>query len=110
MPAFTQNRPNNSTSSGTVPKRWFLFLPVCQPFFLPFGGAQVETEGSHGLGTTNAKLFMLNRPSLNVPFRFVQSGAGALRSREKVPMYWSVFWLKSRAVRILSNSCRVIGD
>ena len=35
MSAFIQNRPNNSMISIGVPQRWFLFLPVCQPFFLP---------------------------------------------------------------------------
>src|SRR5207237_6912333 len=80
---FTQNRPNNLWMSSESPQRWFLFLPVCQPTFLPCASTH-----SAGLGTTKARLFRLKRPSLRAPvgFRFGQSGAGRLRSREKVPM------------------------
>src|SRR5438445_7898481 len=79
---LTQNRPNNLWMSSESPQRWFLFLPVCQPVFLPCASTQ-----SAGLGNTKARLFKLKRPSPSLPARPGQSGAGRLRSREKVPMY-----------------------
>src|SRR5439155_26673616 len=77
--ALTQNRPNNLWTSSSSPQRWFLFLPVCQPFFLPCASIQ-----SAGFGSTKARLLRLKRPSPSLPARPCQPCAGRFLSPEIV--------------------------
>src|SRR5215831_10944122 len=76
-------QPEQITMSSAAPHKWPRPLP--RPLALPLG--RFLAQALSGFGLTMSRFSKQKRPSSRLFCKFGQSGAGLLRSREKVPIY-----------------------